>query len=79
MSCNPKGESPCGNAPTAHVPCNVFHRSQQSCPEGGSLPQGHERPSVPRAAYYHSSSVGRRFPDHRQYSSAWLQLTQLMG
>lgn len=46
---------------------------------GGLFPHGQVLPSVPRAAYSHSSSVGSRFPTHPQYAFAWFQFTQLIG
>src|ERR1700733_13962749 len=45
----------------------------------GGLTHGKRRPSGPRAAYSHSSSVGRRFPAHAQYVFACSQSTQLTG
>jgi hypothetical protein len=36
----------------------------------GSSPHGKIRPSTPRAAFSHSTSVGKRLPAHRQYVSA---------
>ena len=34
---------------------------------------------MPRAAFSHSASVGRRFPSHSQYVRAWSQLTHATG
>src|SRR5512140_3843021 len=46
---------------------------------GSWSPHGYIRPSLPRAAYSHSASVGNRFPAHVQYATAWFQSTQLIG
>ena len=49
------------------VPAAAEMRARKS---GGSLPQGNLRPSVPRAAFSPSASVGSRLPNHLQYSTA---------
>src|SRR5262245_50058620 len=46
---------------------------------GAALPQGWMRPSLPRAAYSHSASVGSRPPLQAQYAAACPQSTQLIG
>src|SRR5438093_5928650 len=46
---------------------------------GSSLPQGYLRPSVPRAAFSHSASVGKRLPAHVQYARASSQDTYATG
>ena len=44
-----------------------------------SSPQGYSRPSVPRAAFSHSASVGRRPPAKRQKACASAQVTFATG
>src|SRR5207302_6742770 len=44
-----------------------------------SLPHGYRRPSVLRAAFSHSASVGRRLPAQVQYALASCQLTCTTG
>jgi hypothetical protein len=44
-----------------------------------ALPHGYFRPSVLRAAFSHSASVGSRFPAQPQYATSCSQATQLIG
>src|ERR1044072_3597031 len=67
----PNGLSPFASAPTGAtraVETGVWYgwAKRARSAVGGSLPHGYFRSSVPRAAFSHSASVGRRFPVHRQ-------------
>src|SRR5438309_9135973 len=59
----------------AHSSPHAFKR----CGFGGALPHGYFRPSLPRAAYSHSGSVGSRAPMNEQYEVACVKSTQLIG
>jgi len=52
---------------------------QLARPQSSSLPQGYSRPSVPRAAFSHSSSLGRRPPAKAQKACASCQFTLVTG
>ncbi len=79
MSRRPNGDAPALKPPTAQVLLRVDTPDQQSCEPGAPFPHGYSRPSVPRAPYSHSSSVGSLHPFHAQYAVAWFQSTQLIG
>src|SRR5437870_3740156 len=53
----------------------MLERSQSTA----SLPHGYLRPSVPRAAFSHSASVGKRFPTKEQNAFACAHTTQPAG
>src|SRR5436309_2831885 len=62
MSCRPYGPPASGNIPTGVVsPTNMLWLQLSGV--GGVSPHTYMRPSVPRAAFSHSASVGRRVPD----------------
>jgi hypothetical protein len=71
---------------SGHAWPSRVQRSRHSLPHplsrftlGGSSPHGYTRPSLPRAAYSHSASLGSRLFTDSQYTFAWLQSTQLTG
>jgi hypothetical protein len=73
MSKAPKGLAELGSRrPTARGPV-AGHKPEITAVlqrAGGSLPQGYARPSLPRAAYSHSASVGSRLFLNAQYAVA---------
>src|SRR5262245_8345670 len=78
LSKQPDGDTPSGNCPTATGPVLPDSRLLQR-PGSKRGPQGYRRPSEPRAATSHSSSVGKRLPDHVAKALAATQLTPATG
>jgi len=79
MSSAPYGLAPSRAVPTGCTTIphwSVLARSQLN---SSSLPHGNMRPSVPRAAFSHSASVGNRLPPHSQNATAWSQVMLLSG
>src|SRR5258708_23747427 len=78
ISCAPYGLFPCGKRPTSTGARRPAYRPLKFA--GASwLPQGQVRPSVPRAAFSHSNSVGSLFPAQLQNASASGQPTPTTG
>src|SRR5829696_4564587 len=67
MSRWPYGPAPAGWVPTSLV-TDVEKVARSGV--GGSLPHAKRRPSVPRAAFSNSASVGSRLPTMAQYARA---------
>src|SRR5262245_23229238 len=72
----PKGLAPAFLDPTAAVSTDA---NTARSGDGGSSPQGHVRPSSPRAARSHSASDGRRPPAHAQNAAASSHDTYVTG
>ena len=66
---NAIGLAPFGKPPTGRRSFHPALKCARSL-SGGSFPHGYFLPSVPRAAFSHSASVGKRLPSHAQYATA---------
>jgi hypothetical protein len=78
MSSAPYGLAPAVRPPAASgAPA---HLPKFACAQVGAVfPHGYSRPSVPRAAFSRSASVGRRLPAHEQKAAAFVQVTSCTG
>src|SRR5512142_1884261 len=91
MSHAPYGLAPCGKLPTGALSAKLsftlpsfqlyvqFPSQELSLVASHTLPQGKVRPSVPRAAFSHSASVGSLLPAQVQYAVASFQVTRATG
>src|SRR5947209_1971545 len=81
MSNAPNGERPAPYVATGEVPAKPSSAPSEfsMLAFGAASPHGNARSSSPRAAYSHSSSVGKRFDTHAQNECASFQSTQFAG